>query len=207
MKIDSLLKELQEREKALRILINRSGLVCGPLDSDYNHSLKNYQIEKSQFWGRTAFRCLCAAVEARLFTFRAMALELSKLSKAQFEDEEMAILTERKITFDKAGNKTVRRKFLPLSDSIKETFRLFGKSMGVTVVVDYSTKGYQDFCEVFETRNRLMHPKNTFDIEIAKEETDTADRGVHWFNLAYTEVFKQCHDHVSKSIEAATKPK
>jgi hypothetical protein len=201
------LKELQERDARLKKLANISSLTCQPLEADLIHARTNWYNDKrnEQFWGRSVLRCLCATIEARLFTFRTMALELSGLSKVQFDPKEIEILTEQRIKVNVAGVKTVRPKFLPISDSVKESFRLFGKSLGATITIDYSIQGYRDFCEVFEIRNRLMHPKGPFDVGIDVDDIAVADRGVDWFNRAFTELFEQCKKHMHDSIAKMTK--
>ena len=41
--------------------------------------------ETSQFWSRTTIRCLCAAIEATLFSFRKMAEQMAPLSGFNFQ--------------------------------------------------------------------------------------------------------------------------
>ena len=192
------LADLKKRAEELRKLVHHSGLTYRPLHSDFTFACKNWLKDRdSQFWSRTSIRCLCAAIEATLFSFRQMARQMAPLSKIEFEPEEQEILCGRKIV---NGVETKRPKYLSPSDSIKESFRLFGKALGATVVVDYGVQGFADLCMTFEIRNRLMHPKSPFDVQVDRKDIDTADRAILWFNRTYQGVIDQCQKHVNENV-------
>lgn len=185
-------EDLLDKATELLKLVRLSGLTYLPLHSDVTYAIKQWQSDPSQFWSRTSIRCLCAAVEATLFAFRKMAEKMTILSGIQFDSKEMEILSEKKIN----GG----RKYLPFPDAIKESFRLFAKAAGTTVTVDYGDK-FLDLCKTFEVRNRLMHPKQPFDVQVTTENINTAERGIIWFNKTYMSVIDQCHAHFGKNIE------
>ena len=184
-------EDLLDKATELLKLVRLSGLTYLPLHSDVTYAIKQWQSDPSQFWSRTSIRCLCAAVEATLFAFRKMAEKMTVLSGIQFDSKEMEILSEKKIN----GS----RKYLPFPDAIKESFRLFAKAAGTTVTVDYGDK-FLDLCNTFEVRNRLMHPKKPFDVEVNTGNIEAAERGIIWFNKTYMSVIDQCHAHFSKNI-------
>jgi len=192
-------KELLSKAAELHKLVRHSGLTYQPLHSDVTYAIKQWQSDPSQFWSRTAIRCLCAAVEATLFAFRKMAEKMTIRSGIQFDLKEMEILTEKRI-IETNGVQTTRPKFLPFPDSMKESFRLFAKAAGTTVTVDYGDK-FLDLCKTFEVRNRLMHPKQPFDVQVSAEDINTAERGIIWFNKTYMSVIDQCHAYFGKNIE------
>ena len=196
--------ELEKQAAELRKLINLSAITLAPLESDFNFALEHSRKEQNHFWSRTALRCLCAAVEARLFTFRKMAEQLGGISGVQFDAKEVEILTEQRIVIEQSGAQSIKRRSLPFPDSVKESFRLFGKAVGATLVLTYGT-GYSRLCETFELRNRLMHPKAAFDVEVRADQIDTGNRGIEWFNEAYTGVLEQCQAQIQQRI--ATKLK
>ena len=180
-------------------------LVIEPLDSDYNRAIEHWRKDtSSQFWSRTVIRCLCADIEARLFVLRKMAEKLATASGVKFGADELEILSEQRIV-TKKGVQNTKRKWLPLPDSVKESFRLFAKGMGAPLAIDYGLKGYSDLCNLFETRNRLMHPKTTFDVAVNPQNVETANQGIHWFNETCAEVFRQCTAHTANMIEIALK--
>jgi hypothetical protein len=88
-----------------------------------------------------------------------MAEKMTTVSGIQFSLEEKEILSETRI-IRKNGIETVRPKYLSFPDAVKESFRLFAKSIGTTANVDYRRGGYSDLCKAFEIHNRLMHPNS-----------------------------------------------
>jgi hypothetical protein len=192
------LKGLLEKGVNLQKLINLSSLTIQPLQSDYNYAVDQWQKNRnSQFWSRTAIRCLCAHIEATLFTFRTMAEKIGALSNAQFNKEEMEVLTEQRKVIVK-GVETARPKWLQFPDSLKESFRLFAKAVGAEVTIDYGVEGFSNLRKVFDIRNRLMHPKKPFDVQVSAEDLDTADRAIAWFNDTHIGVLDQCHAHLRR---------
>jgi len=192
---------LFDKAAELHKLVKLSGMTYLPLHSDVAYAIKQWQSNPSQFWSRTAIRCLCAAIEATLFNFRRMAEKMAVVSNVQFDLGEVEILSEIQIR-----NGIQRRRFLSPPDAIKESFRLFAKAFGATVLIDYGV-GYLALCAVFEIRNRLMHPKKPFDIEVSAKDIETAEKGIAWFNKAYTSVIDQCQARIAQNVANLSKPK
>jgi len=128
-----------------------------------------------------------------------MAEQMATVSGIQFSPEEIEILSEKRIVV-RNGVETVRPKYLPFPDAVKESFRLFAKSIGTTVNVDYSNGGYSNLCNAFEIRNRLMHPKGPFDVQVTVDEIEKTDKGTAWFNKTYIDVLNQCRAYVRQNI-------
>jgi hypothetical protein len=192
-------EKLLKKAEQLRKLVNYSGLTYQPLHADFAFACKQWRLDKSsQFWSRTVIRCLCAAVEATLFSFRKMAEQMATLANVQFTADEIEILSERRI-IEKNGIQTARPKYLPFSDAAKESFKLFAKAVGATISVNYDS-GFADLCTTFEVRNRLMHPKKPFDVEVNLNDIQTAERGVHWFNKSFVGVIDQCQEHIGRNV-------
>ena len=66
--------------------------------------------------------------------------------------------------------------------------------------VDYGN-GLLDLRKTFDVRNRLMHPKQPFDVHITSEDINTPDQGIIWFDKTCTSVIDQCNAHFSRNIE------
>ncbi|MEI9960658.1 MAG: hypothetical protein WDM76_05865 [Limisphaerales bacterium] len=109
------------------------------------------------------------------------------LSGIQFDLKEVEILTEKRIV-KQNGIQTTRPKYLSFPDSVKESFRLFAKAAGTITTVDYGNN-FSDLCKTFEVRNRLMHPKQPFDVQISSEDINTADREIIWFDKTRPRAF------------------
>jgi hypothetical protein len=204
-------EELRKMGAELQRSINHASLTVAPLDSDVTEAGKRWRAESkqtpSQFWGRIAIRCFCAAVEARLFTLRKMAEQMAVLYGIQFTSEETDILAEQRTVTGDNGVQTVRPKWLPFPDSLKESFRLFAKPVGTVVTLDYGPGGFSDLCSTFQVRNRLMHPKQPFDVEVKAEDMKAADRGMEWFNRAIADLLGECQTVIRKRIATLTTPK
>jgi hypothetical protein len=195
-------QELLRQGEELNKLIRQMLLTLGPLDADYDLAGKYWRSDKEhrQFWSRVVLRCLCADIEARLYLFRRTALEIANLSKATFTKDERETLTETRTVLENGVART-KPKWLPIKDSVKESLRLFGKSLGASATVDCSTKGFNALCDTFGVRHRLMHPKNVFAVEVRDKDIQTAEEGIHWFNLQCQGCLGQCQAHMAATIK------
>ncbi len=176
-----------------------SKITIAPLSSDVSFALKRWKEEERerQFWGRTLVRCLCAHVEAVLFSLRCLTLSQTHISIVPLLPQEVNLLT------DVTRPRGIRQ-------NVQETFRLFGKVNGATVSIDYAAAGFGDLHSVFEKRNMLMHPKGPFDVEVRDKVVDTVGRASIWFEGALTsgleQVSKHLHDE-AEGLRAAQKRK
>jgi hypothetical protein len=190
-------EELTKKALELAKLVRQCGMTNAPLAADLNFAIQQWQSDRqSQFWSRTSIRCLCASVEAVLFGFRKMAEQMAPLSRIQFDSREVEILSEIQVR-----DGVERPKWLPFVDSVKESFRLFGKSVKCPIAIDYGDSGFADLCGTFKVRNRLMHPKGPFDVQVTVEELSRADRAVAWFNRTFVSVIDGCRAHNHKIVE------
>jgi hypothetical protein len=191
---------LLKREQELRRLIKLSALTIRPLHADFDYAVSQWRASnKSQFWARTSIRCMCAVIEAALFTLRKMAEQLALINKVQFDQKEAELLAEKRIAKENGAEK-VRPLFLPLRDSVRQSYRLFGKALGVQIAVDYG-KGYQALCATFEVRNRLMHPKDPFSVEVRDSDLQTANTAIAWFNKTQMDVVNQSKSQIGRRVE------
>ena len=193
-----MLKQGEELNK----LIRQKMLTLGPLDADYNLAGKYWRsdTQNRQFWSRVVLRCLCADIEARLYVFRRIALEASNLTKISFTKQEHETLIEMREVVEN-GNVRTKPKWLPIGDSIKESFRLFAKAVGASFAPDCSANGFKALCDTFTVRHRLMHPKDVFAVEIRDKDVQTAEEGIHWLNQQCENLFTQCHAEIGARIE------
>jgi hypothetical protein len=71
MRTSDELKSLEWKKAQLRKLIKYSAFTLHPLHADINYVVEHWQQDRtSQFWSRIVIRCLCAGIEATLFSFR-----------------------------------------------------------------------------------------------------------------------------------------
>lgn len=194
-------QELLEKGEALNKLIHHKMLTLGPLDADYNLAGKYWRsdTQNRQFWSRVVLRCLCADIEARLYVFRRIALEAANLSKVSFTKQERETLNETREVVEN-GNVRTKPKWLPIGDSIKESFRLLAKAVGATFTPDCSAKGFKALCDTFAVRHRLMHPKDVSAVEVHDKGVQTAEEGIHWLNQQCENLFTQCNEEIGARI-------
>ena len=192
---------LWKQGEELNRLIRQKMLTLGPLDSDYNLAAKYWRndAQNRQFWSRVVLRCLCADIEARLYVFRRTALEAANLSKVFFTKQERETLNEAREMIEN-GNVRTKPKWLPIGDSVKESFRLFAKAVGASFTPDCSAIGFKALCDTFGVRHRLMHPKDIFAVEVRDKDVRTAEEGIQWFNQQCQEVIAQCQSKVRATI-------
>lgn len=194
-------QDLWKQGEELNKLIRHKMLTLGPLDADYNLAGKFWRsdTQNRQFWSRVVLRCLCADIEARLYVFRRIALEAANLSKISLTKQERETLNEIREVVEN-GNIRTKPKWLPIGDSIKESFRLFAKAVGASFTPDCSAKGFKALCDTFAVRHRLMHPKDVFAVEVRDKDVQTAEEGIHWLNQQCENLFTQCQAEVGARI-------
>jgi hypothetical protein len=194
-------QDLWKQGEELHRLIEQKTLTLVPLDTDYNLAGKYWRsdMQNRQFWSRVVVRCLCADIEARLFIFRRIALEAANISKVSFTKEERETLVEMREVVEN-GNVRTKPKWLPIDDSIKESFRLFAKAMRASFTLDCNAKGFRSLCDTFIVRNRLMHPKDVVALEVHDKDVQTAEEGIHWLNQQCENLFVQCHREAEARI-------
>ena len=149
-----------------------------------------------------AIRSLCAAIEARLFIYRKVAEQMAALGGVEFEAAEKEILSEERIVV-RNGMQTKQPKWLPIPDSVKESFRLFAKATGATITIDCGVSGYSALRKTFEVRNRLMHPKSPFDVAVKVQDIETAGQAIDWFNSTHADTIDKCLAHIAQTVKAA----
>jgi len=182
----------------------RQGLLqaVAVLDSDVNFALEQWQkAPDSQFWRRTLLRCCCASAEGTLSLLKQITPVCAEFFGVSLTDSDMKIVTECR-TYIEAGVTKTKPAFLPFRDNLKETFKVFAKAHTVQPAVNCSTPGFADLCETFELRNRLMHPKTVFDLEVNDKALDGADRGLKWFKESLVQLLKDCGEKLPFSTKA-----
>jgi hypothetical protein len=185
----------------LNKIIKQGGSTIAPLDADCDLARENWRKDREdQAWSRIAVRCLCANIEARLYLYRRTALQALPLSKVLLKQEEEDILREERIVI-RNGVQERKPKFLRIEDSVKESMRLFAKAFGASFQPDCGGKGYTAFCATFNVRNRLMHPKGVFDLQVLEKDVETADEAINWMNEQYALMVSAVQAHYSVAIQ------
>jgi len=181
----------------------RKGLLqtIAVLESDVEFAVARWEQERaSQFWRRTLLRCCCASVEGTLSLLKNVTDGSADFFGVNLSEGDLKVVNERR-TYRENGVTKTKPAFLPFRDNIKETFKVFAKAHSVQTAIKCDAPGFSDLCDTFELRNKLMHPKGVFDLEVSDKAIDAADRGLKWFGSTVENVMELCGKQVSSSKE------
>lgn len=142
---------------------------------------------------RSLIRAYFAFLEGDLFAFKQIILSMEKhlvrfslpdpaeTRMVIFSDEEKAMLKE--YSYDLAsGGKARKTSYHPrLADNIKFALRMFHKGVRIESDIDYNSDGWNCLLSSQKIRNRITHPKSTLDLEVSREDLQTAETGIEWY--------------------------
>ncbi|MGA2178518.1 MAG: hypothetical protein ABSH15_02900 [Verrucomicrobiota bacterium] len=173
-------------------LIKKLTLTIAVLDSDVTFAANEWRKEPSnQFWRRTLIRCVCAQAEGTLGLLKNITPDSANFFDVNLTAKDIEVATERR-AFTENGITKTKPVFLPFPENVKETFKVFTKAHATQVVIKYDEEGFGDLCNTFEVRNKLMHPKGPFDVEVRDRAIDAADRGINWFGSVLRRILAEC---------------
>ncbi|MCX6906782.1 MAG: hypothetical protein NTY01_01935 [Verrucomicrobia bacterium] len=201
----------EQKKKAAALFKHYTDLVemTRVLDSDVKLAAQQCrQNPASPFWHRTYIRCHSAAVEGVLSLLKNFVPKSADYFGVILTDEDKQVATELREYIENGVPKT-RPAFLPFRENVKETFKLFVKAHATQVTIQFNDAGFQDLCDMAETRNKLMHPKAPSDLEVSEAAVDTADRGIKWFRSTLEKVLQECRaklPYASHSWQATPAP-
>ncbi len=162
------------------------------LDSDVRFATEQWRRNPtSQFWRRTLVRCCCASVEGTLSLLKNVTAGNADYFGVKLSEGDIKVVTELR-TYNENGVTKTKPAFLPFRDNVKETFKVFAKGCATQVAIKYDVSEFADLCDTFELRNKLMHPKGVFDLEVSDKSADVGDRGLKWFRLTLEKVLQEC---------------
>lgn len=194
MKINS---RLQKDRAEVRKLTRHMAITIAPLEADLNFAANQWAKDtQSQFWRRTVIRCHLAVAEALLWNMKHIAAKIACISGLQLTQDELEVAHEERVVMVN-GKPERRPKFLKFRDNLKASFSLFSKVHGVRAA-ERSGPGFDAFCETYELRSRLMHPKGPFDPNVSDDDIATAQRGGDWFGREYRQLMQRCEEAAPK---------
>ncbi len=96
------------------------------------------------------------------------------------------------------------RPFPTFRKNLTQTFEIFAKVHKVPFSVNPDKK-FEALCATYELRNRLMHPKRPFDLDVSDQNIDDAMLGAMWFHQAFDKLMRLRDAETDKFIENAIK--
>jgi hypothetical protein len=186
-------KQLGKEIDEVRKLVRSMQLTILPLNADLMAAGEHWQKDRaSQFWRRTVIRCLLALLEAALWNMKNTAPKIAVISEVMLSPKELEF-AEDKI-----------RPFPKFRKNLGETFELFAKVHKVPFSVT-PDKDFEALCATYELRNRLMHPKKPFDLDVSDKNIDEAMQGAMWFRKSFDKLMQLRDAETDKFIEDAIK--
>ena len=135
--------------------------------------------ENSEQHRRETVRTVFAALEGVSWVFR----EHVRTALEDFEaltPLEDAALREESYTVSSTGVIRTQLRYLPLSTSLRLAVRSLQK-IAPEYTPDFTEAGWTLLLAAVETRNRLMHPKVSDDLDVTPRDVRTALMGFFWF--------------------------
>ena len=173
------------KAEAIYRLDKKLRLTFEVLDSDLKFAEQQWaKDESSQFWRRTLVRCFCAHAEGVLSLLKSAIPDIADYFRVSLNGNEFEIVTERR-----ANNKPA---YLSFRENVKETLKIYAKAHTTQIIINYNEPGFDDLCNTFEIRNKLMHPKKLFDLEVSDAPLNAAFRGEKWFATVLTKLLNEC---------------
>ena len=146
------------------------------LYSDLGHASGEMRKNpSSQFWRREAIRILTATIDGIVFSLKKVTLAIAGMNKTMLSYDETEFLRERSLQDE---NKKVR--LPPFRDNLKRLFKLFAKVQGMNCPTDFGGKGFDDLCQTYELRHRIMHPKSFLTYCVQDAERKRAGNAIDW---------------------------
>ncbi len=186
------MSEAQKKSAAEIVKMHRQlMLTIKVLTADVRFAEAQWRLDKSQFWHRTVIRCVCALVEGTLGLFKNISIPTAGFYGISLSEDDLKVATERRKCRENNVEK-MRPAFLPFPDNVKQTFKLLTKAHGVEVKIKYDADGFSELCKTFELRNKLMHPKGPFDLQVTDDALHGAVKGMTWFDGAVALALDEC---------------
>jgi hypothetical protein len=187
-KAKELLKSLKSTMRALQILREDVRFA--------EEQLNQHKVSHEQTCRRTLIRCVCAIVEGTLSLMKAATPPAADFFSVSLIDKEIELATGR---CKKTGKQLP---FLSFQENVKETHKIFMKAHGIQMTINYSDDGFKDLCEMFKLRNKLMHPKTLFDIEVSDDAFNASIRGSNWFDSMGVKIMEQSKKEIASASVA-----
>lgn len=168
-------------------VLREMSLTSSVLRSDVNRASEAWKAAREdQFWRRNVVRCVFAFTEALLWYLRRTTPILAEVSNVTFSEDELLLLEERR-KVRRSGVDVLEPKYLRFQDGVKFTFQSVSKALGV-VNPDFGQVGFQALCKTSDLRNRIMHPKSLFDLEVTDQSIKEAQEGLAWLVSTFEQV-------------------
>lgn len=133
------------------------------------------------FLRRIQIRNFCALVEAQIHVWKLLSQKFHLMNRAELAVGEISILKEEAYELNDKGNVQTKRLKLPMAKNFIFASRIFAKVFCCSHRIDFTKKGWICVKEVFEARDRLMHPKFVTGVMVEDKEIELLGLAEQWF--------------------------
>jgi hypothetical protein len=174
----------------------------GLLAYDIILALRRMMANDGQAARRDYVRTVFTAVEGWILEYRQRVQEdvgnIRNLSSA-----EEAVFAEKAFILTETGKLREQTRFFPLINMFRFATRLVEQEWGEPIV-DFSSKGWQQFNDATVIRNRVTHPKCTNDLSISTDEIATVQAAYEWLLTAIFDVESRLKTRLTIHLQTLT---
>jgi hypothetical protein len=174
----------------------------GLLAFDIILALQRMTAKDDQATRRDYVRTVFAAIEGWILEYRQRVQEdvgiIRNLSSA-----EEAVFAEKTFTLTEEGKLREQTRFFPVTSVFRFATRLVEQAWGEPIV-DFSSKGWQQFIAATAIRNRVTHPKCTNDLSISTDEIAIVQAAYEWLLTAIFDVESRLKTRLTIHLKTLT---
>lgn len=135
------------------------------------------QNPTNQYLRRTVVRTTFAMIEGHLNILAQNVLDGYRNNQFSLSKEEL-----EKIAEEISTKRGMRPKYMSMGDKVTFYFKIFARKFGgLDFIVDSTTKGWDQFDNAIQIRNRLMHPKQLEDTSVDDKQLTSIIDVARWF--------------------------
>jgi hypothetical protein len=180
-------------ERQLETMFADMGKFIKVLAEDYRFSRHILQKDpKNQMFRRMAVRNFCAEVEGVIHAFKWNVLLCYKALEVNLANTEVAALREESYDLSNSGEATPKPQYFPFSKNFKFGCKMFIRVFQCSYLIDYRGEGWPAVQQVFDVRNRLMHPKLLKGIEVSDAEVEVLMKASAWLQEVMPGLVNSC---------------
>lgn len=141
------------------------------LNQDVQQLILDYNKSQTQLNRRGLIRAIFAFIEGNIFKIKEeIVIEETHKRKPALSTEELILLKEKTPYINDKGKVKSSPKYSELSANIRFAFDCYAKSAGINNDFDPNRTEWKCLIESISVRNRIMHPKNSTDLNISENE-------------------------------------
>ncbi|OCH12309.1 hypothetical protein [Aliivibrio fischeri] len=153
------------------------------------HKVIKKSDKKRSVVTRNAVRSSCACIEGFAYVLKnALRMTLETTPDGTYSKKQREFITNQVSSGSGA-------------DNYKKALKCFAKKYDVNVKSMFDTQEFEQLKQVFDLRNRLMHPKSASDLNVTLDDAILLSDSIVWFINSQQEVFQQVFSDIEKQGE------